>query len=156
ARLTTNGTVDESFNVTVDGGVQGLAQQPDGKILVSGSFTELQGVPCNGVGRLLPDGEIDTNFDVGSLFETNGTPFRLAVQPDGKILVSTLLPAAGGLLRLNTNGTLDDTFVQTNAFWSYWIHKLLVHTNGTIFVGGGFDYVNDFHSPGMVLLDSSG
>lgn len=153
ARLFRDGKLDENFGTGADSGVLGLAQQTDGKIVVSGYFTELQGVTRYGLGRLLANGEVDTNFNAGLLFANNNTPYKLAIRPDGRILVSTL---NGGLFQVTTNGTLDSTFVQTNAFQGYWIHSLFLETNGSVLAGGGFTSVNGFVSSGLVQLDSSG
>jgi uncharacterized delta-60 repeat protein len=156
ARLMSDGTLDVSFGTGTDRGVLGLAQQPDGKIIVGGSFTELQGVPCVGLGRLLPDGEVDTNFNTGSFFGNTNAPFKLAVRPDGKIIVSTMTGPGAGLFQLTTNGAFDATFTQTNVFEGYLIHGMLLETNGDLIVGGGFNSVNGFPSPGWVVLDAAG
>ncbi|HWC60397.1 MAG TPA: delta-60 repeat domain-containing protein, partial [Verrucomicrobiae bacterium] len=153
ARLFSDGTLDDSFPTGTDNGVLDLAQQSDGKIVVSGNFTELQGVPCNGLGRLLADGEVDTNFNTGMLFGPPNTPYKLAVRPDGKILVGTL---NGTLFQLTTNGSLDANFTQTNVFEGYWAHGMLLETNGDLIVGGGFNSVNGFPSPGWAVLDPAG
>lgn len=69
--------------------------QPDGKILVGGSFKVANGLPRSGVVRFNADGTIDASFDAGdiSTFETiltpanGGTIQAIAIQPDGKILI---------------------------------------------------------------------
>src|SRR4051812_37615349 len=40
--------------------------QPDGKIIISGSFTNYNGVPRAGLARVNPDGSLDLSFDPGS------------------------------------------------------------------------------------------
>lgn len=42
ARLNASGSLDTAFNPNADGSVDGVTLQPDGKILVGGSFTKLQ------------------------------------------------------------------------------------------------------------------
>jgi uncharacterized delta-60 repeat protein len=157
ARLLSNGKLDNSFGMLgADNLVLDLEQQADGKILVSGFFSRLQGQPCIGLGRLLTNGQLDTNFDTGAFFGPNNSPFRLKIKPDGTILVGTIAGAGGRLFQLTTNGDLDPAFTQTNMFNGYWIHSLVVQSNGTILAGGGFNNVNGFASPGLVVLDSSG
>jgi len=46
-----------------DGAVRTFAVQSDGKIIVGGEFTQLGGQPRIGIGRLNPDGTIDTAFN---------------------------------------------------------------------------------------------
>src|SRR5438105_12072172 len=70
-RFNADGTVDTSFNVVVgnppspslNGGprIFNLAVQPDGKILVGGSFTSLGGLAITNMGRLNSDGTLDTS-----------------------------------------------------------------------------------------------
>jgi hypothetical protein len=111
-------------------------------------------MPAYGMGRLLANGEVDTNFNVGALFAaSNDTPFKLALRPDGKILVSTL---GGRLFQILTNGALDPAFIQTNVFFGFYIHSLFVDTNGSALIGGGFTSVNGFESPALVQLDAAG
>ena len=46
----------------IDGTMQGLLVEPDGKILISGFFSEVRGVSRPGFARLLPDGNVDLSF----------------------------------------------------------------------------------------------
>src|SRR5688500_18725514 len=46
----------------IDATVQGLLVEPDGKILISGFFSEVRGVSRPGFARLLPDGNVDLSF----------------------------------------------------------------------------------------------
>ena len=47
-------------------GAGGLVIQPDGKILVGGSFTSYNGVPSPRLIRLNADGSRDTSFVIGT------------------------------------------------------------------------------------------
>ena len=100
---------------------QALAVQPDGKILVGGSFTMLGGggtgtTRAATLGRLNADGSLDTAFNPGA----KRTVDTMALQPDGKILVGGDFTTLGGggtgttprnrIGRLNADGSLDATF----------------------------------------------
>lgn len=158
ARLTSDGQLDTTFPGGTDGRVYRLEQQPTGEILVSGSFSNLQGVARLSLGRLRSDGMVDEDFDAGGLFGPDTFAFAIAIQPDHKILVAKgYFPTSkGGLLRLNVNGQLDDTFVQTNAFEQYHIFTISPRTNGSILVAGGFQAVNGFSTPGLALFTTTG
>ena len=39
-----------------------MTRQPDGRILIAGSFTTYNGIPRSGIARLEPDGSLDTSF----------------------------------------------------------------------------------------------
>lgn len=116
-RLTDDGHLEPSFSSGTDGTVYRLLEQPDGRILVAGEFDLLQGVARTNLGRLLTNGAADPTFDPGGLFLTNPSPFALASQPDGKVLVGTLTGSADArLFRLLPDGALDPSFIQTNRF----------------------------------------
>ena len=57
-RLNADGSVDNAFQPRIDSasgiGVIDMIVQPDGKILVGGSFTSLNGQPRNNLGRIIP------------------------------------------------------------------------------------------------------
>ena len=111
-RLNTNGTLDSSFGsgglVTMkfrvlSNVVTGLAIQPDGKIVISGT-----GVPGGGdLERLNPNGTLDTSFGSGGrVFTFPQNPGPLVLQPDGKIV----LDLGSQMRRFEPNGQLDTTF----------------------------------------------
>ena len=70
-----------------DDALTGLAVQADGKILLAGGFTEVDGQPRNRVARLNADGSLEstTTFDLGT--GANDLVYSVAVQADGKILL---------------------------------------------------------------------
>jgi len=63
-RLNTNGAVDLSFNAGTgpNGTVYAVALQGDGKVLVGGDFTQVNGAPFNHLARLNRDGSVDMTF----------------------------------------------------------------------------------------------
>ena len=121
-RLNSNGTEDTSFYTNLGTGfnnsVYNVTIQPDGKILVGGSFTALNGSTRNKLVRLNSNGTEDTSFysNLGTGFEgVELIPSNIRsvyVQPDGKILVGGFFVSLNGntrtnLVRLNSNGTED-------------------------------------------------
>jgi uncharacterized delta-60 repeat protein len=125
ARLNVNGSLDTSFDTGAGFGdsfptILSIVVQRDGRILVGGSFEGYQGAARSSLVRLMPDGALDTSFDIGSGFESGNFPgpgfvSGLAVQPDGKVLVSGGFGYfngvwATGIVRLNANGSLDPAF----------------------------------------------
>ncbi|WP_033316646.1 delta-60 repeat domain-containing protein, partial [Pontibacter roseus] len=63
ARLNADGTLDASFNPGsgFTDYVVSLAFQPDGKVLVGGSFTSFNGTPRSRIARLNADGTLDAS-----------------------------------------------------------------------------------------------
>jgi uncharacterized delta-60 repeat protein len=87
ARLNADGSVDTTFKPGAgpNTGVRCLALQPDGKILMGGIFTSVDGAPRGRVARLNPDGSLDARFDPG---EGASEVVRWVVpQADGNVLV---------------------------------------------------------------------
>ncbi len=133
-------TVDD-FNPGTNGVVLALVTQPDGKLIVGGSFSQLNGTPCNDLGRFNPNGSLDTGFAPG----VSGEVFALVLQPDGKILVGGSFNKLGGggsgvtlrqnIARLNADGSIDTTF---DPGADGLVTSLALQPDGKIVVGGGF------------------
>src|ERR1043166_6590505 len=110
ARLNTDGSVDPAFNSGTGsdniGMILAMKIQPDGKVVVCGSFNTINGTPHNAVARLNPDGSVDAGFGVSGLDITFA--YDMDLQPDGKILVSASnLIGSSFIARLNSNGAND-------------------------------------------------
>ena len=148
-RLQPDGTPDNSFalNTTGTGRItfyQTMALQPDGKVLVAGTY-----LPVGGTGafqtlvRLENTGAVDATF-TGAPFAGTFTNFgfrTVMVQPDGKILVGGAFNGYGGVARtsvarLNATGTLDAGFVPP--FISGQVNALLLQPNNRVLLGGSF------------------
>jgi len=121
-RINTNGTLDTTFNVGTGFGnnsVTSLAIQTDGKIIAGGSFTSYSGSSTNRIIRLNTNGTIDATFNVGTGF--NGEVSNITLDPETqKILIGGGFTTYSGstvnrIARLNTNGTIDTTFVPTGS-----------------------------------------
>jgi uncharacterized delta-60 repeat protein len=100
ARLNADGTLDNTFNTGTGfmGVVYSADVQPDGKILVGGSFISFNGTSTvNRIARLNADGTLDNTFTTGTGF--NSAVNSVDVQPDGKILVG------GGFSSFNGTST---------------------------------------------------
>src|SRR5664279_4541058 len=87
----------DSFNPGIIGlttQLYGLAAQPDGKILVGGSFLKLAGRAQYYLGRVNADGTPDISF---APFDDRGSNVTcVSVQSDGKILVGGKFKRIGG------------------------------------------------------------
>src|SRR5712692_3876911 len=143
-RLNSDGTLDTNFNPGANDIVDALAVQGDGKIVVGGFFTTLGGggtILRNHIGRVDPDGTLDTSFDPGA----NAEITCLALQADGKILVGGSFTTLGGggtgmvvrnrIARLNPDGTLDTSF---DPGANDRISTIALQPDGKILVGGNF------------------
>jgi uncharacterized delta-60 repeat protein len=128
-------TAAKGFAPNPNNPVYSIVTQRDGKILVSGRFTQILGQPRRGVARLNADGTLDPTFNSD---EPRFAPIILAVQSDGKILVDPS-DSFARLARLNADGTPDTTFRALPITWdSEWISSAVPLEDGRILVGGNY------------------
>jgi uncharacterized delta-60 repeat protein len=118
-RLNSNGTIDNTFNIGTGFNSETFSAviEDDGKILVTGAFTNYNGNPRRQVARLNNDGSIDNTFNPGSGFASISgltTVDTVAKYNDKYFLTGEFNSYSGisanGLIRLNYDGTKDDTF----------------------------------------------
>ncbi len=151
ARLNTDGVLDSSFSAAADAQVTCVALQADGKVLLGGKFDNVRSsgsatwTPRTYLARLNTDGTLDTGFNVGLNEQISG----MAVQADAKIMLSgyfdTVQPQGAAspaprqrMVRLNGDGTLDDSFT---AEASYTVYSMGLRSDGTVLIGGPFPSV---------------
>jgi uncharacterized delta-60 repeat protein len=159
-RLNSDGSIDKTFNIGTgfDGDVNTIALQPDGKILVGGNFTSYNSTFSNYIIRLNSDGTIDGTFNIGSGF--NSVVNIIKLQPDGKILVGGNFTSYNStfsnyIIRLNSDGTIDNTFNIGNGF-NGGVYTIALQPDGKILVGGFFNNYNSTFSTYIIRLNSDG
>ena len=172
-RLNADKTLDSSFNSNIlskiNSTVHVIKIQANGQILIGGSFSTYGNTSSrNYLVRLNQDGTVDNDFcsnaSDGSKF--NSVVTCMEVQPDGKILVGGSFNNYGGvsgrsyLVRLNADGTLDESFM-ANAVDGQKINSVLydvkVDSNGKILIGGAFNsYAGTSGRNHFIRLNSDG
>jgi uncharacterized delta-60 repeat protein len=110
-----NNILDKSFNIGTgfNNSVRDFEIQPDGKIVVSGYFTTYNKENVKNIIRLNTDGSLDKSFNLSSLVTINGgsdTRSNIELQSDGKIVATGVYGSQKGIIRLNSDGSLDTTF----------------------------------------------
>lgn len=160
ARLNPDGSLDPTFNfdLVAPGSVRVIALQPDGKAIVYGNFTKMNGVPRNHLARVNADGTTDPTFNPGSGF--NAPVNVIVVQPDGRILVGGEFTSYNGeprskLARLLPDGSLDNGFT-ANVSQEGTIYAIALQPDGKILVGGSFIGINDTSRNSLARLNSNG
>lgn len=122
-RLNADGTLDTAFKTNNGVGTNGQpierhVLQPDGKIIIIGSFQWNGSTPYN-LARLNSDGTVDSTFMSNVGVGTNETaPSSIALQSDGKIIVVGGFTtwngqSAIGAYRMNSDGTKDNSFTSS-------------------------------------------
>jgi len=157
ARLKADGTLDMTFDPhpNVNNSIDAIYVQANGQIVLGGSFTDLQ--PNNSanetqrdyIARVNPDGSLDTKFDP----EASAEVTSIAQQSDGKLIVggnftqftpsggsnvNALLVTASYVARLNTDGTVDQSF---NPMPNAAVSAVAVQSDGKIVLGGQFNFL---------------
>lgn len=167
ARLNSDGTLDTTFTTNIGTGfgttrVNTIAIQSDGKIVVGGSFSTINGVTSNYIARLNSDGTPDTTFttNIGTGFSSN--VYDVGIQSDGKIVVGGIFGTLNGvstttIARLNSDGTPDTTFT-TNIGTGFDndVQTLAVLSNDKIVVGGLIENFNGTSIHFFTGLNSDG
>jgi uncharacterized delta-60 repeat protein len=159
-RLLSNGLLDEPFysSTGANGIVTASGIQTDGKILVGGIFTTINGILKNRITRLNIDGTIDTTFNVGT--GTNSSIQSLAIQTDNKILIAGNFTNYNGTLinrlaRLNVDGSLDTTF-NTGSGTNNQIEIVTIQPDGKILIGGNFQSYNGTTRNRIARINTNG
>jgi uncharacterized delta-60 repeat protein len=175
ARFNPDGTLDSSFrheggpsSPSERGGdydiVRSLALQPDGKILVGGSFVSFNGAPRNQIARLNSDGTFDQTFDPnpGPTPNPGATlVIAIAVQENGQVLVGGQFTRFNGqrfdgLARLNASGSLDESFDPRGPGLDGGVVAVLPQPGGKVLIGGSFSQVGHVSQSGIARLNEDG
>lgn len=158
-RLSADGKIDDSFNVSSDGSskVVSTVVQPDGKILEAGVFNNYDNLNITHLVRLNSDGSFDSGFNAAAYADANICALHL--QKDGKVLVcgfnlgTNSLPSSY-ITRLNPDGSPDAGFhaatIAGDALWS-----MDIQADGKIVVGG-YNNTNKQIRPLLVRLKGDG
>jgi uncharacterized delta-60 repeat protein/uncharacterized repeat protein (TIGR01451 family) len=160
ARLMTNGTLDTSFDPGpgANDAIRAIAAQPDGRLLIGGFFTQVISTNRNRIARLNVDGTLDGSFNPGA--GADNPVFAITVQPDGRILVggafssfnSTNVP---GIVRLNTNGTVDLGF-KPGSGANGPVYAIALQSDAKVLIGGDFTMVNGVSRQRIARLNANG
>lgn len=150
ARLNTDLTLDQTFTFAGNQGAMDLAIQSDNKIIAA-TWSAGFGGTSLGISRLLPDGAVDTSFNTGgtgisrNISYTNEMAYACAIQTDGKILLGGDFYYYNGvqrlgIVRINTNGSIDTTFNPTvlNTYYRSVVTGMTIQPNGQIILLGFF------------------
>lgn len=184
-RVTNSGELDTSFGPstpanhlqTMDGEVDDMLLQTDGKIVVSGIFSHIldgsgSGPARSAIARFSGDGFLDGTFTPSLTIPSGANTLALpamAWQPNGKILIEEhFLNYTGGynytyvssqVARLNANGSLDPNFIlgAPSQGWYYPDNGscILRLPSGKALVGGAFSLYSSTPAFSLVRIYAS-
>ncbi|MDX2128194.1 MAG: T9SS type A sorting domain-containing protein [Chloroherpetonaceae bacterium] len=154
-RLNSNGAVDSTFGTNGYSSILlgsnpelwAIAIQSDGKIVVAGKANSF-GTDDFVIARFNANGGADLSFSgdgvamFGIATGAQDVAYGLAIQPDGKIVAVGTTSANGtdwGMIRVNTDGTLDGTFTNgqiTQTASNDGLYAVTLQSDGKIVVAG--------------------
>src|SRR6267143_1278189 len=96
------GSIDRSFTpgAGLNGFVKAAVMQPDGSIVIGGSFTQAGGVARSHIARLGTNGAVDLTFDPGQ--GANALVTSIALQSSGKVAIGGAFTLVSGTNRNRT------------------------------------------------------
>jgi len=160
ARLNEDGSLDATFNmggVGASSTIRTAVELAEGSFIVGGDFSTYNGILRNSILKIKTDGTVDTNFVPVAI--VNGGVYALAVDANNKLLIGGSFTSVGGvtrnrLIRLNSDGSLDATFV---ADVDGIVQAISVESSGgRIVVGGSFSSYNGTAVTHLVRINNDG
>lgn len=160
ARYESDGKVEQTVSIANDSNIIGaVALQSDGKVILGGDFTTINGQPRRGLVRLNTDLSVDQSLDLG----LNGSVQAVLTLPNGDLIVAgdftTANPNGSGtisvsrIVRVSPLGVIDPTFIPT---FDVNIFEMLLQPDGKFLVAGNFTQVNGQARSFLVRLNPNG
>ena len=160
-RLSTGGVLDSDFSTnlgTVSSTVNQVVEEPDGALVISGGFTQINSANRRRIARLAANGALAAEIPT-SVVETAAIgPGALARGPDGKLWLGTLSMGAEDWNVVRIDSTTGDrgTFALLRTRRAGEVLSSLLMPGGDVLVGGRFDAVDGERSTGLVQLAADG
>lgn len=166
-RLNADGTMDEEFQVGLGLSTAAYVVIPvsdgSGDIYVGGSFSQYNGIKADSLARLNADGTLDTSFQALT-FDASAIVYSLAQAADGSgdLYVGGKFKtydgnAISGLMRLNSDGSLDSSFNVGEGFDESVTQILSANDgSGDIYVVSGSTTYQGEDIGGVVRINSNG
>lgn len=128
---------------------------------VYGSFTGYNGSNYGRIIKVLKNGSVDSTFNSGSGFNSNSYRFNsIKKQSDGKLIVGGDFTSYSGvsrnrIIRLNTDGSIDNTFTVGTGFNNV-TSGIDIDSNGKIIVTGPYSQYSGVSRNRIVRLNTDG
>jgi len=164
-RLNTDGSVDGTFNSGFTSLFNSIVNKViavnDGIIVYGNDNNEYNGVVVDAVTKLNTDGTLNTEFNDNFVALSGSFNFNdfsdIEVLSNGKILVPYSIGNDGHVLKINANGTQDETWTTNLVFTNNDFSSLYEDANNNIFCAGegaATDGINNYYN--LIKLNSDG
>jgi len=162
ARLHPDGSIENTgtfdTGVGADGAVRCVVLQQGGKILISGAFTHVAGVPRNRIARLNADGSLDLDFNPGA----NGSVESIVVDASGHIVVGGEFTEIDGMARPHLARLFPDGSVEYTGTFDPGsgpdaaVRTMSLQADGKLVIAGDFTGVDGQPRSGIARLLADG
>jgi len=156
ALLDASGNLVSGFksDIDIESSVYALNEQPDGKFLLGGEFTQVNGSARSYLARLELDGTLDPTFNP----VIDGSVRSIIITTDNKIGIAGFFDNVGGvahrsLAKLNLNGTVVSAYTPMVALNA---SDLVEHSDGKVLVGGNILSVNGTNFDDIARINPDG
>lgn len=156
------GSIDSTFDpmISANNAVRDIAVQNDGKIVICGQFTSYDSMSRNYLARIHTDGTLDTTFDIG--VGADVFVFSVLAQPNNKLLIGGFFSffngvSKNGIARLNTDGTIDTSFLMGSGLGIGGnVLDMVLQNDGKVIVVGNFHGYNGYPLEHIARLNTNG
>jgi uncharacterized delta-60 repeat protein len=158
-RLQSNGSVDAEFGFAsyVDSTVSSIAVQRDGKLVLTGSFTDVAGEFHERLVRLGGNGAPDGAFALGTNFQV----WTTSLAADGALVIAGQFTNLAGvvrqrLARISAVGAIDSALKPAVAGLGGAIYCSAIQPDGKILIAGDFATVGGVSRPYLARVNVDG
>jgi len=128
------------------------------KLLISGQFSNYNGTAAQSIVQIKADGTIDSTFVYGTGFNVGARIEAIDVDQAGRVYLGGNFTSYNGtavnnLVRLNSNGSIDQTFKSSI---NGPVNSIKLDETGLIYVGGSFTEVHGIVANRFVRLMENG
>ena len=137
------------------GTIYATAVQADGKVIIGGIFSFVNGTARNNIARLNADGTLDTTWNPNA----NASVFALALDGSGNVYVGGQFGSIGGLSRSNIAKIPTTGSGAADATWNPGANGIvfaIATTGSSVYAGGSFTTIGGQSRNRIALLSASG
>ena len=152
-----DGTAAAGFATVTAAGLQCMALQSDGQIVLAGGFATVNAIPRAGVARVSSAGVLDGSFTVTA----DKTVRVVTVLTDGSIVLGGDFGAVNSVARtflakVDSTGALQSFNPVLDTYFLNLVNTMALQADGRFFVAGFFSSVNTFGRSNIARLYPNG